>query len=59
MSRVLRAGTPVLACQDGSGTYHCRRPRRLPGRYDPVNGADGDARQAHRFVGAAARGRTT
>ena len=34
-------------------------PAGFRARYDPVNGADGDARQGHRFVGAAARGRTT
>ena len=34
-------------------------PAGFRARYNPVNGADGDARQGHRFVGAAARGRTT
>jgi len=34
-------------------------PSDFRARYDPVNGADGDARQAHPFVGAAALGSTT
>jgi len=33
-------------------------PTDFRASYDPVSGADGDARQAHPFVGAAAGGRT-
>ena len=35
MSRALRAETPVLACWDGSDTYRCRGPDRLPGPVRP------------------------
>jgi hypothetical protein len=58
MSRALRVEHPVLACQDGSGTHLSlpSAPAGFRASYDPVNGADGDARQAHRFVGARAVG---
>jgi hypothetical protein len=61
MSRALRAEHPVLACQDGSGTRLSLPlvPAGFRASYDPVNGADGGARQAHPLAGAAARGSMT